>query len=569
MHSLNQALQEHELIVLRVIGEWWDLDLTGSGKATCVKELATALSELNFPEEVGYLSPEEAAGVQALVQADGRMPVAAFARDFGDVRLMGPGRLEREEPWFDPANAAEALWYRGFLYRGFDETAEGMIEFYYLPDEFMAQFPKPEKKNKGTATGSVKVATSPASGTTPPPTPPESAPTLLPLSLSLTPPPDVTDAVDDMTTLITLAQQDGLQSGLLDETIPFLLNPHPERRSLLLNLATEMGLLSLQENRLRPLPTAVTWLKKSREAQLRALAEAWSSSSWNELGRTPGLRCEGDQWQNDPILARTALLDALPRDPEWYHLDDLVAAIKAHDPDFQRPDGNYDTWYVRDLASNQYLNGFESWERVEGRLLRYLVQGPLVWLGLAVTAVPENHPAFALTDRAIEWLNGAPAENHEVPSPLIVQPDAIILAPANANRYHRFQVGRISEMLPAQPGKPYQYRLTPTSLARAQKQGISAERIVQFLEEVAGGLPASIKRAIVRWGDKGMEGRLETAVILRVREAAILDTLRANPKTRDYLGESLGDLAVAVPVQHGEALRAAVAQLGLLLDVSV
>jgi hypothetical protein len=534
-----------------------------------VKELATALSELNFPEEVGYLSPEEAAGVQALVQADGRMPVAAFARDFGDVRLMGPGRLEREEPWFDPANAAEALWYRGFLYRGFDETAEGMIEFYYLPDEFMAQFPKPEKKNKGTATGSVKVATSPASGTTPPPTPPESAPTLLPLSLSLTPPPDVTDAVDDMTTLITLAQQDGLQSGLLDETIPFLLNPHPERRSLLLNLATEMGLLSLQENRLRPLPTAVTWLKKSREAQLRALAEAWSSSSWNELGRTPGLRCEGDQWHNDPILARTALLDALPRDPEWYHLDDLVAAIKAHDPDFQRPDGNYDTWYVRDLASNQYLNGFDSWERVEGRLLRYLVQGPLVWLGLAVTAVPENHPAFALTDRAIEWLNGAPAENHEVPSPLIVQPDAIILAPANANRYHRFQVGRISEMLPAQPGKPYQYRLTPTSLARAQKQGISAERIVQFLEEVAGGLPASIKRAIVRWGDKGMEGRLETAVILRVREAAILDTLRANPKTRDYLGESLGDLAVAVPVQHGEALRAAVAQLGLLLDVSV
>lgn len=560
MHSLTQALQEHELIVLRVIGEWWDLDLTGSGKAACVKELTSALAKLNFPEEVSYLPPEEAAGVQALVQAGGQMPVAAFARDFGDVRLMGPGRLEREEPWFDPANAAEALWYRGFLYRGFDETAEGVIEFYYLPEEFMAQFPKPEKKSKGTAVAHTSATITTAT--------PEATPALLPLSLTLTPPPDVTDAVDDMTTFITLAQQDGLQSGLLDEITPFLLNPHPERRSLLLNLATEMGLLSLQENRLRPLPTAVTWLKKSREAQLRALAEAWSSSSWNELLRTPGLRCEGDQWQNDPILARTALLDALPRDPEWYRLDDLVATIKAHDPDFQRPDGNYDTWYVRDLASNQYLNGFESWERVEGRVLRYLVQGPLVWLGLAVTAVPENHPAFALTDRAVEWLNGAPAEGHEVPSPLIVQPDAIILAPANANRYHRFQVGRISEMLPAQPGKPYQYRLTPMSLARAQKQGISPERIVQFLEDVAGGLPASIKRAIVRWGEKGMEGRLETAVILRVREAAILDTLRSNPKTRDYLGESLGDLAVAVPAAHWESLRAAVAQLGLLLDVT-
>ncbi|MBX3056493.1 MAG: helicase-associated domain-containing protein [Anaerolineae bacterium] len=562
MHTLTQALQEHELIVLRVIGEWWDLDLTGSGKAACVKELAAALSQLNFPEEVGYLPPEEAAGIQALVQANGRMPVAAFARDFGDVRLMGPGRLEREEPWFDPANAAEALWYRGFLYRGFDETAEGVIEFYYLPDELMAQFPNSAKKGVTAAAGSAQAVATPTTTV-------EAPPTLLPLALSLTPPPDVTDAVDDMTTLITLAQQDGLQAGQLDETAPFLLNPHPERRSLLLNLATEMGLLALQENRLRPLPTAVTWLKTSRESQLRALAEAWSSSSWNELLRTPGLRCEGDQWHNDPILARTALLDALPRNPEWYHLDDLVSIIKNNDPDFQRPDGNYDTWYVRDLASNQYLNGFDSWERVEGRLLRYLVQAPLVWLGLAVTAVPENHPAFALTDRAVEWLNGIPAENHEVPVPLIVQPDAIILAPANANRYHRFQVGRISEVLPAQPGKPYQYRLTPTSLARAQKQGISPERIVQFLEDVAGGLPASIKRGIGRWGEKGMEGRLETAVILRVRDAAILETLRANPKTRDYLGESLGDLAVAVPAAHWESLRAAVAQLGLLLDVTV
>ncbi|HUM70252.1 MAG TPA: hypothetical protein PLK31_15580, partial [Chloroflexota bacterium] len=75
------------------------------------------------------------------------------------------------------------------------------------------------KKNKGTAV-SAGTVTAVAAAT------PESVPTLLPLSLSLTPPPDVTDAVDDMTTLITLAQQDGLQSGLLDDTTPFLLNPH-------------------------------------------------------------------------------------------------------------------------------------------------------------------------------------------------------------------------------------------------------------------------------------------------------------------------------------------------------
>jgi hypothetical protein len=131
-------------------------------------------------------------------------------------------------------------------------------------------------------------------------------------------------------------------------------------------------------------------------------------------------------------------------------------------------------------------------------------------------------------------------------------------------------VGRISQSLPLEPGKPYHYRLTPTSLASAKKQGISVARIVQFLEEASGtALPASSKRGLNRWADKGVEGRLETAVILRVREAAILDTLRQNPKTRPYLGESLGDLAVAIQPQHWQPLQTAVAELGLLLDVDV
>lgn len=494
--------------------------------------------------------------MQALVRASGRLPVAAFARDHGDVRLMGPGRLEREEPWFDPESPAEALWYRGFIYRGFDETAEGLIEFFYLPNEFLAQFPPSPK-----LTAPVKAAAVAA---------------LTPLTEATPPVPDLTDAVDDLTTLLLLAQQHGLQPGHAADHEAYLLNPHKDRLSLLLNLAMEMGLLALQEEVIRPLATAVAWLQKSRESQLRALAEAWSSSSWNELCHTPGLRCEGDQWQNDPILGRTALLDALPHTAEWYRLDDLAALVKTNDPDFQRPDANYDVWYIRDLESGAYLNGFENWEKVEGRLLRFLVQGPMVWLGLAVTAVYHNQPVYALTDRALEWLADTPPETHEVTTPLIVQADAIILAPANASRLHRFQAGRISELLPTTSGspmasgKPYQCRLTPQSLARAQKQGINPERIVQFLEEASSApLPPSVKRGILRWAEKGMEGRLETAVILRVREAAILETLRANSKTRDYLGESLGDLAVAVPVSHWEQLRTAVAQLGLLLDVTV
>lgn len=548
MRSLEQALLDHDLIILRVIGEWWEMDLTGLDKTACARTLAAALAQLDMPQELLYLSPEEGAALRELIEAGGQVPVAAYSRAHGEVRLMGPARLEREEPWFDPISPAESLWYRGFLYRGFDETSDGLLEFYYLPEEMLAQFPKE---------GGQRPFSTPQARALQPVNPPKERKTA------------VLDAADDLTTLLAAAQTTSLGPDKLGAVQSLLGDRNPDRLSLLMTLADEMGLLRQTDNHLRPTRTAVAWLKQSREAQLRDMAEAWSSSIWNDLCHTPGLRCEGEGWRNDPILARTALLDHLPRDTDWYRLADLTALIKENDPDFQRPDGNYDTWYIRDVAGDAYITGFANWDLAEGRLLRFLVQGPLHWLGLAELDAG-SADLFCLNQRALNWLDGHPPTADEVRVPLVVQPDASILVPYNADRYQRFQVARISEAEPITPGQPYRYRLTPGALTGAQGQGISAERILQFLEDASGRpLPMSVKRAISRWAERGTEGRLETAVVLRVREAAILETLRANPRTRPFLGESLGDLAVMVRLDDWEGLREATAQLGLLLDVDV
>lgn len=556
MRSLEQALIDHELIVLRVIGEWWELDLTGSDKAACVQALAERLGSLDMTLELSYLPSEEAAALTDLATAEGRMPVAAFSRKYGEVRLMGPGRLEREEPWLEPVSVAEALWYRGFLYRGFDETAEGVIEFIYLPDELWQQLTP--------ATESEAVEPAATLALEPVASPPE-------------PRTAVTDAVDDLTTILALAQRTSLQSDQLDDLRYLLLNPDRDRRSLLVTLAREMEMLRQTESGVRPRRAAVSWLKQSREAQLRALADAWSSSAWNDLCHTPGLGCEGEGWQNDPVLARTTLLDALPRSGDWFRLNDLVATIKETDPDFQRPDGNYDTWYIRDEATDAYLTGFDSWDQVEGRLIRFLVQAPLFWLGLVETAAVDtgqnDEPGqllYRLTPRALEWLANTPPEQDEVRVPIVVQADASLLIPYNADRYHRFQAARISEAEPVQPGRPFSYRLSPSSLAQAREQGIAPERILQFLADASDRpVPASVRRALDRWAERGVEGRMETAVILRVRDAAILETLRNNPKTRDFIGESLGSLAATVRSGDWHKLRQATAELGLLLDINV
>ncbi len=599
MRPLTQALADHELIVLRVIGEWWELDLSGADKAACIPTLTQALAQLDMTEEVSYLPPEEAEAFLALAQQGGRLPVAVFSRKFGDVRQMGPGRLEQEEPWFDPASPAEALWYRGFLYRGFDKTADGMVEYYYIPDELARPFaPAAPPKSPAASPPPPKVAkaTDGPIASSAPPVPPKSVGTPTPasapkvlgapkLSGALSPsasllPPGVTAirdaemayhaaplyAVDDLTTILAAAQTIPLHENNLDRLNHLLLDADPERRSLLLTLAWDMGMLRETDNGFKPARAGVTWLQKEREGQLRDLAEAWSSSSWNELKHTPGLACEGSGWENDPILARTALLDALPHSSDWFRLDDVVASIKTHTPDFQRLDGNYDTWYIRDLATNEYLTGFDSWDRVEGRLLAFLLTGPLHWLGLC--DVSPQTGLFRLTERMAAWLKQAPLSQlpPERPTPLMVMPEGTLLVPQAANRYERFQVARVAEAQPVSgPDQPYTYRLTPASLQEAQNQGIAPARVIEFLVKASGrDLPPGLKRAIERWRDNGTEARLEQVIVLRVSQPEILDKLRANPKTQPYLGESLGDLAVVVT--DWQKLLQMTTQLGLLLD---
>ncbi|MCA9922004.1 MAG: hypothetical protein KC421_06525, partial [Anaerolineales bacterium] len=428
MRPLKQALQDHELIVLRVIGEWWELDLTGADKNGTVTAVADTLERLNMVQERDYLPPEEAAAINDLVANGGRMPVATFERAHGAVRMMGPGKLEREEPWFDPASVAEALWYRGFLYRGFDETTEGVIEFYYLPDELAQQFPLVEP------VPIVENITKTATALKPVPAPTQvETPALNVVETA------VTNAVDDVTTLLAVAQLGNLHANRLDELNQLLRNPDPERRSLLINLARELEMLRETDAGIRPTRTAVSWLQQTRESQLRDLADAWTRCSWNDLCHTPGLQCEGENWQNDPVAARTALLDNLPRSSDWYRLPDLINTIKQTDPDFQRPDGNYETWYIRDLQTGKYVTGFENWEQVEGRLLAFMIRGPLAWLGMVQTADSPDRPLFQLTDRGRLWLQDEPLLADEVRVPLVMQPDGVLLAPHNADRYQRFQ----------------------------------------------------------------------------------------------------------------------------------
>ena len=117
------------------------------------------------------------------------------------------------------------------------------------------------------------------------------------------------------------------------------------------------------------------------------------------------------------------------------------------------------------------MRGFKSWDAIEGALIRFIVTGPLHWLGIVDLAAPgENHPvsAFRFSKWADALIKGAPPEGLEVEDDqLLVSSDARLRAPCLVPRVVRYQLARLSTWESATQDV-FAYRLTPASLERAR-----------------------------------------------------------------------------------------------------
>jgi hypothetical protein len=227
------------------------------------------------------------------------------------------------------------------------------------------------------------------------------------------------------------------------------------------------------------------------------------------------IRCEPTGWRNDPLLARQKILGYLAKCPpgRWLSIASFIEKIKEIDPDFQRPDGDYNSWYILDVASGKYLLGFEHWDEVEGALIAHIISKPLHWLGavsLGYADVGKIPSSFKITEWGATFL-GLPHEREAKKSspPMIIQPDFTVLVPSDANLYDRFQLSRIAAwrsvgaLNGSSSSETYVYRITRESLARAFRQGIEMEGILAFLRRVSRGkLPRNVLIALRSFGEK-------------------------------------------------------------------
>jgi hypothetical protein len=324
----------------------------------------------------------------------------------------------------------------------------------------------------------------------------------------------------------------------------------------------------------QPVPEdARPFLQMSRGEALAWLVRGWRESPrFNELRLIPELVCEG-AWRNDPVAARERILAHLSEVPEgaWWNLDTFIQSVYALEPDFQRPAGDFDTWLIRDASSGEPLHGIQHWDRVDGALIRYLVTGPLHWLGMLDLAAPaegERPTAFRFSTWSERLLLGQPiTELDQEDQPLVVFSDGALTAGTHTPRLARYQVSRFCAWT-AETEALYTYQLTPASLSVAAAQGLKISHLETLLNKYGEIPPPSLVAALRQWDQKGGQVRIHPAVVLRVEDPRILQALRESPAGR-FLGDPLGPTAVILNPGAEEKVAAALARLGYLADVEL
>ncbi len=503
MATTSQMLVDYADILIQVLAELRGAFLDAADSREQAIELLSAQitdpTSVQFAyQEVVDMTDGAQAAIEALLRENGEIVEAQFAREYGSIRQMGPAKLERETPWLYPESVAELLYYYGLIGRGFKGAGQKAQTIIYLPTDIVPWLPHPQSTANGE---SLPLQ----------PVPPPLASRILPADDSF---------LADMGTLLGFLHTERLRltaQGPHVEDIDRLVQrlqlpfgsdlPDLNRRlALLLHVAKRLGWLRRTDDDIVQLTTNRVrhFLEKNRAEQRVALWDAWlNSPEWNDLYHTPSIECtETGAWQNDPLQSRLALVALIGRlQPGfWYSQYDLIEAIKSVAPNFQRPDGNFDTWYIRNTNTQEFLKGFEQWNAVEGELIRFLINGPLHWLALLDIAEPSAGDDLLIS--LSSW--GALWVGHEVPQPheqlrrtIEVGEDFTLKLAAGVSLADRFRIERFAQWQASYPD--FIYQINQRSLKRALAEGIGATQILTFLKTHGSQVPDKVQAAIQRY----------------------------------------------------------------------
>ncbi len=475
MYTLKQWLNSQPQPFLEGLAELWGIEIPAASHRKSVDILVGAMPGR---EQVACaLSGCSQAARDALAELMGSGGMAnrsAFVFRYGKIRPMGPGALMREKPWRSPMNVTEELWFRGFIIEGTKVVEGETAEVFLVPHELRPWLPMGEP---------VGFFMSEAE----PPDKNLASPWTLSADMTL------------MLAFIYLRRMrlrwDGRWHTSNRREMASMLgvadaDDASGRFGFLWILAQEQGLVVVDPVGMVLLhrDKLLKWLDLAVAKSQKVLWQAWlGSKRWNDLCQVPGLDCTGGSWENDPVGTRRRFLGVLvrwTRPGAWYSIGRLVEAFGEHEPDFQRPNGDYRSWSLRSRATGELLTGREHWQDVEGMLIHFFLVGPMSWLGAVEVVKQGDDRVFRWTERGDAMVSGE--EPLDYPSGKVkLDSKGGLLVPWVSPNRTVFRVARIAEWA-SRSGDGLRFQVTIDSLTHARARGVSLDMAVSFLRDASG-----------------------------------------------------------------------------------
>lgn len=547
MRPLREALEHTPTVILREIAAFWEIP--EADKAGRPRLVGALLERMEKEEAVRLalrrLDREERDALRHVLASGGRLPAAAMIRAYGPLRPphLAPG---------DPAalNPTERLHRRGFLFRAFATWENYHGPAFFVPAEMWPYLPHVPRAQPASTLRPL-----PAEGIA-----------ALPADLALH---------RDMACLLAFLQREAhflTVEGNLPETLgpalPTLLAPpHPAYGEWLLHVGRQAGLLAPDaEGALRPTGEARQWLHAPAGLRAQVLFQAWREHpTWDDLAAVPELRVERP-WKTDLTAPRQRVLHHLGECPvgTWFAANDWIEWIAGNDPEFLRPGGAAGRVRVYLRPSGLSLDGPDSWGEVEGAYLRFLLRGPLYWLGLV--DLGQEGAAFRLTPLGDALLHA------EAPMPTFAEEKAIVegnfqvWVPLEASPYLVFLLECYAERV--QRDRLSCYSLTRPALQRALQRG---ERLETLLEALArygrGELPQNVAYTLQEWASAYGQLYLRRPLVLSADQAVLMTEVLSDPTVQAACAERLAPGVVEVLPDQVAALVRRLAEMGRLPEV--
>ncbi len=562
MPDLRQSLAAHEPYILNAIAQvlGYQVDhesLIPAGDLIAEKFLSDERFDALNQRIPSFVKP----AVAALLKSEGRIPVNRFFRLYGEIETYGETRFQREQPWLNPSNPSEWLWYHGLIQKGFFEAPSGLQENIYFPEEIYEKLSIDYQLPLNMAVDSGQLLIRPAA-------PREVAQVEA-----------GNDSILDLCCLLLAAVRSG---HAVDSLFPVF---GSLKTQFAIDVLQNAGILD--EDNVPILKSTEFFLKTDRFLALLQLIQTWKESEQiDELLLIPDLYVD-ELFVHNPSKLRTHVFHFLKRirGNGWWSFSGFLSAVKQEAPDFLREQDDTGSWLIRNRQKSQ----FRDWENIEGEYLQFLLAGPFHWLGIVDIAYAANNKglseeeksklpisAFRISrmgEQSLEASLATVQENRQYrlanqeKTPPKVTIDGRVAVTAGTSRSLRYHIARYCEWEKIQPDR-WIFRITPQSLREAAQMDLPADKFVGMLRRAGDrSLPEPLMTAIEHWIQTDSQATMFQATVLTVTNPEWINNLMNSKDTAKWIQQRLNPNTVLIRSKGEEAVRRALIEMGALTDM--